>query len=427
MKNKIAFTSLGCPKNLVDSEKIITQLKANGYDLVSDYGTADLEIINTCGFINEAIEESLEAIGGAIANKKKVIVTGCLGAKKELILQKFPQVLSVTGPNSLEEIIQTVKQYLPITSEHACELPATGIKLTPPHYAYLKIAEGCNQHCTYCIIPQLRGSQVSRPATEILQEAEILVKAGVKELLIIAQDTGAYGNDLAVKTNIINLVRAIHESPLQQPVWLRLHYVYPYPLVDELVELMAEKKILPYLDMPLQHANQRILKLMQRPGDYDNMLERFAKWRKICPDLTIRSTFIVGFPSETEQEFKELLDFLKAAQLDRVGCFKYSPVAGAKANEFSPQIAEEIKNERFHDFMTTQQKISKLQLAKKIGKTMPVIIDKIVGADAIGRSVGDAPEIDGQVIIKNCKTKTGDIVNVKITGADEYDLFGDQV
>lgn len=423
MKNKIAFINLGCPKNLVDAEKIITALKSIGYEFIADSKLADLVIINTCGFINEAIDESMSAIEVALKVNDKVIVTGCLGAKKELILRRFSGILQVNGPNQVEEVKQAVKKHLPLKSEQLCLVPEAGIKLTPRHYAYLKIAEGCNQHCSYCIIPDLRGPLVSKPPAEILAEAKQLVKAGVKELLIIAQDTGAYGSDLPIAANIVDLVKELSRLG----IWLRLHYVYPYPLVDELVEMMAEKKVLPYLDVPLQHVNQRLLKLMRRPGCYDQLLERIAKWRSICPDLTIRSTFIVGFPSETEKEFEELLDFLKAAKLDRVGCFKYSPVVGAKANEIEPQVPEEIKEDRLHRFMVCQQKISKQQLKKKVGKVLPVLVDSVENEKAYGRSAGDAPEIDGQVIINDCRVKPGEVINVKITAADEYDLFGFQV
>ena len=420
--NKIALISLGCPKALVDSEKIVTKLKAENYAIINDCSEADLVIINTCGFINDAIEESLDAIGDALEQNGKVIVTGCLGAKKTLILDKYPQVLGITGPNSCDEIISMVHQHLPIVqSPHAINANYR-VKLTPPHYAYLKISEGCNQSCTYCIIPNLRGKLISRPIDEVLQEASDLVARGVKELLVISQDTGAYGTDLHdQKSNLLTLVAGLSKLG----IWIRLHYLYPYPQIDQLLPLMQKKKILPYLDIPLQHINQRILKAMRRPAESgDDMLKRIAKWRSICPDVVIRSTFIVGFPGETAAEFNELLAFLEAAQLDRVGCFKYSPVAGAKANEFPKQISEKVKTERFHRLMTLQQQISAKKLTQMIGKTIEVLIDSIKGTQAIGRSYADAPEIDGVVYIKHARNiKAGDLVQVTITDSDEYDLF----
>ncbi len=414
--SKIAFISLGCPKNLVDSEQIITSLTNKGYTIVDDYSQANLVIINTCGFINSAVEESLENIAIALEQNGKVIVTGCLGARPEVIMEKYPQVLAITGPNAINEIIRLVQRHV---APAAIETE-TNIKLTPAHYAYLKISEGCNQSCSYCIIPQLRGKLVSRPLSEIMQEAEYLVDNGVKELIIVSQDTGAYGTDLGVN-NFKDLIQEL--STLG--IWVRLHYLYPYPHIDDVLPLMAEHKILPYLDVPLQHVNSRILKLMQRPGDKNNILRRIETWHEICPDIAIRSTFIVGFPGETDDEFAELLDFLQTAQLDRVGCFKYSPVAGAKANDFSDQIPEEIKEQRWHDFMQLQQDISATRLQAKIGETIPVIIDEIQNDIAIGRSMGDAPDIDGQVIIYDSALHAGDIVSVRITKADAYDLYAE--
>jgi ribosomal protein S12 methylthiotransferase len=420
-RKKISLISLGCPKALVDSERIITQLKKLGYDIISDHKKAELVIINTCGFINEAIEESLNAIGAALQENGKVIITGCLGAKKEIILAKYPQVLNITGPNSCDEIIKIVQQHLPISQTNNYFIPTHGIKLTPAHYAYVKISEGCNQHCTYCIIPQLRGKLVSRPINKIILETEELVAAGVKELIIISQDTGAYGTDLK-NTNFLKLATAL--SKLN--IWIRLHYLYPYPDIDQIIPLMAEKKIVPYLDIPFQHINSRILKLMRRPAKSKNILQRIQKWRKICPDITIRSTFIVGFPGETAAEFNELLEFLKKAQLDRVGCFKYSSVPGAKANEFPNQIPEQIKQQRFYELMSLQQEISAKKLATKIGTTIPVLIDNVQNSQAIGRSYADAPDIDGQVVINNAShLKPGDLVDATIKKASEYDLFAD--
>lgn len=428
---KVGFVSLGCPKALVDSERILTQLRVEGYEIVNNYHSADLVVVNTCGFIDAAVQESLDAIGEALAENGKVIVTGCLGAKKETILEKHPNVLAITGPQKYEDVLQHVHQHLPPKHDPLTSLiPPQGIKLTPRHYAYLKIAEGCNHRCTFCIIPSMRGNLVSRPVNDVLVEAERLVKAGVKELLIISQDTSAYGVDLKyqsfpwreqnVRTHINELAKALGELG----VWVRMHYVYPYPHVDHLIPLMAEGKILPYLDVPFQHASSRILKLMKRPASSENNLERIQAWRKICPELTIRSTFIVGFPGETEEEFSELLEFLKAAQLDRVGCFKYSPVDGAKANELPDPIPETIKEERWQRFMTVQAKISKKRLAQKIGKTLTVLVDEISGNDAIARSSADAPEIDGKVYIKNAKhLKPGEFVQVKIEKGTDYDLI----
>ncbi len=428
---KIGFISLGCPKALVDSERIITRLRREGYEIVPTYEEADLVIINTCGFINDAIEESLEAIGEALQQNGKVIVTGCLGARKVTILEKYPHVLAITGPHAYQEVIQLVHQHLPSIRNTTLNVPAHGIKLTPPHYAYLKIAEGCDHNCTFCIIPQLRGRLVSRPINEILDEAELLVKAGVKELLVIAQDLSSYGADVqhqnaswhgrSMQTSLVNLANALGEFG----IWIRLHYIYPTPQIDEIVHLMAEGKIVPYLDMPLQHANPRVLKLMQRPANTENMLKRIEKWRKICPDIAIRSSFIVGFPGETEQEFEELLAFLEETQLDRVGCFKYSPVKGAEANNLPNYIPEDVKDKRLNRLMEKQAKISREKLKTKIGKTIPVLIDHIEEKLAIGRSHADAPQIDGNVIINDIKfNKIGNIVDVTIQDSDDYDLFG---
>jgi ribosomal protein S12 methylthiotransferase len=432
--HKIALISLGCPKALVDSEKIVTKLKAENYIIINDCVKADLVIINTCGFINDAIEESLDTIGKALEQNGKVIVTGCLGAKKSLILDKYPQVLGITGPNSCDEAISIVHQYLPLLQPVHTINPNYCVKLTPSHYAYLKISEGCNQNCTYCIIPNLRGKLTSRPINEVLQEATDLVAHGVKELLVISQDTGAYGTDLReqkslwcgkkIATDLLTLVEYLSKLG----IWIRLHYLYPYSQIDQLLPLMKKKKILPYLDVPLQHINQRILKAMRRPANNgEDMLKRIEKWRTICPDIVIRSTFIVGFPGETAVEFNELLDFLKKAQLDHVGCFKYSPVEGAKANEFPKQIPEKIKAERFHRLMTLQQQISAKKLKHKVGKIIDVLIDGIKGTQAIGRSYIDAPDIDGVVYIKHAQNiKIGDLVKVIITDSNEYDLFGEK-
>ncbi len=419
---RVGFVSLGCPKALVDSERILTRLRAEGYDIVPDYAQAHLVIVNTCGFIESAVNESLDAIGEALTENGKVIVTGCLGAKKDLILSKHPNVLSVTGPQAYEDVVRAVHEHLPPSTDPFTSLvPPQGIKLTPRHYAYLKISEGCNHTCTFCIIPSLRGKLKSRTLDEVMREAEKLKTAGVKELLIISQDTSAYGLDLG-KVQF----EALCQRMKALDIWVRLHYVYPYKHVDEVIPLMAEGSLLPYLDIPFQHANTRILKLMKRPASSENNLERIKAWRAICPDLTIRSTFIVGFPGETEAEFEELLTFLKAAQLDRVGCFKYSPVDGAKANLLPDPVPEEVKEERYHRFMATQAKISADRLQAKIGKTIRVLIDEIRDDEIVARSSADAPEIDGLVFIaKEGRTdlKPGQFIEVKIVDADEYDLF----
>ncbi|MDH3948400.1 MAG: 30S ribosomal protein S12 methylthiotransferase RimO [Gammaproteobacteria bacterium] len=429
---KVGFVSLGCPKALVDSEQILTQLRAEGYDIVPTYHDSDLVVVNTCGFIDSAVAESLDAIGEALTENGKVIVTGCLGAKGDVVQQTHPQVLAVTGPHALQEVMQHVHQQLPKPHDPYTDLiPAQGIKLTPKHYAYLKISEGCNHRCTFCIIPALRGDLVSRPIGEVMQEAENLVNAGVKELLVISQDTSAYGVDVKyrtefwggrpIKTRMTELAAALGELG----VWVRLHYVYPYPHVDEVIPLMADGKILPYLDVPLQHASQKILKAMKRPGDIEKTLQRIQNWRAICPDITLRSTFIVGFPGETEQDFEELLQFLQEAQLDRVGAFAYSPVEGAKANDLPDPVPEEIKQERLERFMATQQAISEAKLQNKIGTNQTVLVDDITeDGVALARSAADAPEIDGLVIIEDGADLTiGDFGEVKVVESTEHDLI----
>lgn len=432
----IGFISLGCPKNLVDSERILTELRTQGYRIVSNYHDAELVIVNTCGFIDSAVEESLTTIGEALTENGKVIVTGCLGAKENSIRQVYPKVLEISGPHSYELVIQHVNKYLPKPDHNPFThlLPAQGVKLTPKHYAYLKIAEGCDHRCSFCIIPSLRGNLVSRSMDSVLNEAQRLVESGVKELLVISQDTAAYGNDIKnrlgfwngkpVKSNMISLC----EQLATLGVWVRLHYVYPYPSVDNLIPLMAEGKIVPYLDIPLQHASAKILKLMKRPGSMEKTLERIKRWRKICPDLTLRSTFIVGFPGETEEDFQLLLNFLEEAQLDRVGCFPYSPIDGAMANQLPDQIDDAEKTERFQRIMQLQQHISAKRLQNKIEKVVPVIIDTIDSDGAIGRSIYDAPEVDGVVYLdQDSSLKIGDIINVLIKSADEYDLWGTRI
>lgn len=434
---KVGFISLGCPKNLVDSERILTQLRTDGYQVVPSYDDADLVIVNTCGFIDSAVQESLETIGEALAENGKVIVTGCLGAKENQIREVHPKVLEITGPHSYEQVLKHVHHYLPKPAHNPflSLVPEQGVKLTPKHYAYLKISEGCNHRCTFCIIPSMRGDLDSREIGSILDEAQRLVNAGVKELLVISQDTSAFGVDVKhktgfwqgqpVKTSMLGLCEAL--STLG--VWVRLHYVYPYPHVDDAIPLMAAGKILPYLDIPLQHASPKILKLMKRPGSVERTLERIKRWREICPEITLRSTFIVGFPGETEEDFQMLLDFISEAKLDRVGCFQYSPVEGATANQLPDQVPEEVKEDRYHRFMQLQQSISAERLEQKIGQTIEVIIDEIVEEGYIGRSKADAPEIDGIVVINGFQhnVKPGDIVKVLISNHDEYDLFGDIV
>ena len=428
----VGFISLGCPKALVDSERILTQLRTEGYEVSSQYKNADLVIVNTCGFIDAAVEESLDSIGEALAENGKVIVTGCLGAREEEIRARHPQVLKVTGAHAIEQVVASVHEFLPPRHDPFTSLlPPQGVKLTPSHYAYLKISEGCNHRCTFCIIPSMRGDLVSRPVDDVLLEAERLANAGVKELLVVSQDTSAYGLDLkylerdwrgrAVKTRFYDLAEALGDLG----IWVRMHYVYPYPHVDEVIPLMAAGKILPYLDIPFQHANSRILKLMKRPAASQNNLERIKAWRDICPDITLRSTFIVGFPGETEQEFEELLDFMTEAQLDRAGCFAYSPVKGATANDLPDLVPEELKQERLARFMAHQAEISANRLKSFIGRTETILIDEVVEEGAVGRRKADAPEIDGQVYIDGAThLKVGDLVNVEFEEADEYDLWG---
>ena len=422
---KVGFVSLGCPKALVDSERILTQLRAEGYATAPDYAGADLVIVNTCGFIDAAVEESLGAIGEALAENGKVVVTGCLGAKGDVVKAAHPSVLAVTGPHDTEGVMKAVHAHLPKPHDPFTDLvPPQGIKLTPKHYVYLKISEGCNHRCTFCIIPSMRGDLVSRPIGEVMQEAENLVEAGVKELLVISQDTSAYGVDVKfrtgfhggkpIKTNFYQLCKSLGELG----VWVRLHYVYPYPSVDDVIPLMAEGKILPYLDIPFQHASTRILRLMKRPAAAEKVLARIEAWRKACPDITIRSTFIAGFPGETEAEFEELLAFLREAQLDRVGCFAYSPVEGAKANELPDPLPEEVREDRRKRFMALQAKISRAKLKAKVGRTLAVLVDE----PGMGRSSADAPEIDGVVRFKG--GKSGEFVNIRIERFGEHDLHG---
>ena len=430
---RVGFVSLGCPKALVDSERILTQLRAEGYLISGSYRDADLVVVNTCGFINAAVEESLDAIGEALAENGKVIVTGCLGAKGSVVMDAHPRVLAVTGPHATEEVMSAVHSHLPNPHDPFVDLvPPQGIKLTPKHFAYLKIAEGCNHRCTFCIIPSMRGDLVSRPVGEVMREAENLVKAGVRELLVISQDTSAYGVDVRyrtgfwggrpLKTRMTELTRALGDLG----VWVRLHYVYPYAHVDEIVPLMADGKVLPYLDVPFQHASPRILKLMKRPANAENNLERIRAWREICPDITIRSTFIAGFPGETEAEFEELLQFLEEVQLDRVGCFAYSPVDGAAANALPDPVPQEVREERRARFMAVQEKISARRLQQKIGRTLAVLIDESGKKGAVGRSSADAPEIDGVVHIKKANgLNAGDFVQVRVTRSDAHDLYGE--
>ena len=428
----VSFVSLGCPKALVDSERIITRLRAEGYALTREHQGADLVIVNTCGFLESAQAESLAAIGEAVAENGKVIVTGCMGAEPEKIIAQYPNVLAVTGPQQYESVLSAVHRAVPPQHDPFLDLvPPEGVKLTPRHYAYLKISEGCNNRCTFCIIPKLRGDLVSRPVADVLREAERLVQAGVKELLVISQDTSAYGLDLKyapsqwkghdVRARFIELARELGEFG----VWVRLHYVYPYPHVDAVIPLMAERKVLPYLDIPFQHASPAVLRRMRRPAMQEQTLERIRRWREICPDLTIRSTFIVGFPGETEEDFAMLLDWLGEAQLDRVGCFRYEPVAGAAANDLGDAVPDEVKEDRWHRFMQRQRSISVNRLKQKVGRRMRVIIDELGPTVAKGRSEGDAPEIDGLVYVASRRPlRVGEIATVKIERADEYDLHG---
>ena len=428
---KVGFVSLGCPKALVDSERILTQLRAEGYVISPSYEGADLVVVNTCGFIDAAVAESLDAIGEALEENGKVIVTGCLGARGDVVRQAHPKVLAVTGPHATDEVMRAVHEHLPSPHDPFIDLvPPQGIKLTPRHYAYLKISEGCNHRCTFCIIPSMRGDLVSRPVGDVMKEAQALAQAGVKELLVVSQDTSAYGVDVKyrtgfwggrpIKTRMTELVSALGELG----IWVRLHYVYPYPHVDEVIPLMAAGKILPYLDVPFQHASPRILKAMKRPASSENNLKRVQRWREICPDLTIRSTFIVGFPGETEVEFEALLEFLEAAQLDRVGCFSYSPVEGAAANALADPVPPEMKEERRERFMAAQERISAARLERKIGQTLKVIVDDVGNDGAQARSSGDAPEIDGVVHIARARRlKVGEFAQVKVERSDAHDLY----
>ena len=440
---RVGFVSLGCPKALVDSERIITQLRAEGYDISSSYADSDLVVVNTCGFIDDAVAESLDAIGEALADNGKVIVTGCLGAKtggdgENLVASIHPKVLAVTGPHALEEVMGHVHHHLPKPHDPFTDLvPEAGVKLTPRHYAYLKISEGCNHRCAFCIIPSMRGDLVSRPIGEVMREAEALVNGGARELLVISQDTSAYGVDLKYRTDFVNgrpvrtrmveLARELGELG----VWIRLHYVYPYPSVDEVIDLMAQGKVLPYLDVPFQHAHPRVLKAMKRPASGERNIERIRAWREACPDLTIRSTFIAGFPGETEAEFEYLLDFLREAELDRVGCFAYSPVDGASANELPGALPVEVREERRDRFMQVQAEISRRRIRRFVKRTIDVLIDELHVADdgslvqAVGRSAADAPEIDGRVIVRpHASLRVGEFARVRITRADEHDLYG---
>jgi len=430
---KVGFVSLGCPKALVDSERIISKLRAEGYAIAPDYAGADVVVVNTCGFLNSAKQESLDAIGEAMAANGRVIVTGCLGVEEARIRKAHPGVLAVTGPHQYEQVVNAVHAAVPPLHDPFVDLvPPEGLRLTPRHYAYLKISEGCNNRCSFCIIPSLRGDLASRPANQVMAEAERLAKAGVKELLVISQDTSAYGLDIRyaetpwkgapLKAKFLDLSRALGEFG----VWVRMHYVYPYPHVDDVIPLMAEGKILPYLDIPFQHAAPNVLRAMKRPGGQGNTLDRIKAWRAVCPDLAIRSTFIVGFPGETEADFQLLLDFLVEAKINRAGCFKYETVPGAVANDLPNQVPEDIKEERWHRFMAVQQEVSAEILQTRVGRTIPVLIDEVDDDGAVGRSQWDAPEIDGSVFIDAAVgLKVGDLVQVTITAADEYDLWGE--
>jgi ribosomal protein S12 methylthiotransferase len=433
---KVGFVSLGCPKALVDSERILTQLRMEGYEVVSTYQDADVVVVNTCGFIDSAKAESLEVIGEALAENGKVIVTGCMGVDESVIRKVHPSVLAVTGPQQYEQVVNAVHDAAPPNKEHNPLIdlvPPQGVKLTPRHYAYLKISEGCNHSCSFCIIPSMRGKLVSRPVGDVLSEAERLVKAGVKELLVISQDTSAYGVDVKYKTDFWNgqpvktRMLELCEALSSMGIWVRLHYVYPYPNVDDIIPLMAAGKILPYLDIPFQHASPKILKAMKRPAFEDKTLARIKNWREICPELTIRSTFIVGFPGETEEDFQYLLNWLTEAQLDRVGCFQYSPVEGASANLLDNHVPDDVKQDRWDRFMAHQQAISTARLQLKVGKEMDVLIDEVDDQGAVARCYADAPEIDGSVFIASTEVKPGDKVRVRIVDADEYDMWAELI
>ena len=432
---KVGFVSLGCPKATSDSERILTELRAEGYIIAPNYSDADLVVVNTCGFIDAAVEESLEAIGEALAENGKVIVTGCLGAKGDVVRQAHPRVLAVTGPHATEAVMEAVHAHLPKPHDPYLDLvPAQGIRLTPDHFAYLKISEGCNHRCTFCIIPSMRGDLVSRPIGDVMQEAENLVNAGVKELLVISQDTSAYGVDVKYRTGFWNgrplrtRMTELAAALSQLGVWVRLHYVYPYPHVDEVIPMMAAGKILPYLDIPFQHASPKVLKAMKRPAAAENTLARIKAWREICPELVIRSTFIAGFPGETEADFQMLLDFIEQAQLDRVGCFTYSAVEGATANALADHVPEQIKEERRARLMELQADISADRLAERVGQTMTVLVDEITEEGAVARSYADAPEIDGVVVIENpAGLVPGEFAKVRITDSGEHDLWGEVV
>ncbi len=432
--NKVGFVSLGCPKALVDSERILTQLRIDGYDIVPSYDEADVVVVNTCGFIDSARAESLEAIGEALEANGRVIVTGCLGVHEDEIRQVHPKVLSVTGPQQYEQVVSAVHEHLPVENLHDPFndlIPPQGIKLTPRHYAYLKISEGCNHKCSFCIIPSMRGKLASRDIGDVMREAEGLVRAGVKELLVISQDTSAYGSDIRYRTGFWNgrplstNMNGLCEALGSLGIWIRLHYVYPYPHVDSVIPLMADGIILPYLDIPFQHASPALLKAMRRPAAAEDTLRRIESWRQICPDISIRSTFIVGFPGESERDFETLLDFLQVAQLDRVGCFEYSPVAGAAANDLDAHVPAPVKAERRERFMQLQAEISSQKLRDKIGKSLEVLIDAVDGDRCTGRSHADAPEIDGQVYVElHPEIKVADLVKVRIHDADAHDLYG---
>ncbi|MEQ4618152.1 MAG: 30S ribosomal protein S12 methylthiotransferase RimO [Corticimicrobacter sp.] len=434
---KVGFVSLGCPKNTVDSERILTQLRTEGYQIVPTYEDADVVVVNTCGFIDSAKVESLDAIGEALAENGRVIVTGCMGVEEAHIRDVHPSVLAVTGPQQYEQVVRAVHEAAPPQVSHdpfVDLVPPQGVKLTPRHYAYLKISEGCNHNCSFCIIPSMRGKLVSRPVGDVLSEAERLVKAGVKELLVISQDTSAYGVDLKYKLDFWNgqpvktRMKELCEALANMGVWVRLHYVYPYPNVDDVVPLMAEGRLLPYLDIPFQHASPQVLKAMKRPAFEDRTLARIKQWREICPDLTIRSTFIVGFPGETEEDFQYLLDWMTEAQLDRVGCFQYSPVDGAPANDLGlEQVPDEVKQARWERFMAHQQAISAARLQRKIGREIDVVVDEVDEDGAVARSAADAPEIDGNVFIESTSLKPGDMVRVRVIDADEYDLWAELI